>query len=145
MEQAALTFSRSDVDEIGAAFATLSRLVPLGPITSPDDYDQAVTVMNALMDAGAGDEDHPLAGLLGLIGGLVGDYDDTHHPIPPGSPVGALRFLMEQHGLQQRDMAEIGSQGVVSEVLNGRRELNLRQVAALAARFGVSPAVFIAV
>jgi HTH-type transcriptional regulator/antitoxin HigA len=31
---------------------------------------------------------------------------------------------------------------VVSEVLNGRRELNVRQIRALAARFGVATSVF---
>jgi HTH-type transcriptional regulator/antitoxin HigA len=50
---------------------------------------------------------------------------------------------MAQHGLRQADLPEIGSQGVVSEILAGRRELNLRQVRALAERFGVSPATFI--
>jgi len=40
-------------------------------------------------------------------------------------------------------MLEIGSQGVVSEILNGKRELNVRQIRELANRFHVSPAVFI--
>jgi HTH-type transcriptional regulator/antitoxin HigA len=50
---------------------------------------------------------------------------------------------MEEHGLTQSDLPEIGSQGVVSEVLRGKRELNIRQIRALARRFQVSPAVFI--
>ncbi len=45
--------------------------------------------------------------------------------------------------LTQSDLPEIGSQAVVSEVLNGKRDLNVRQIRALATRFGVSPAVFI--
>ena len=54
-----------------------------------------------------------------------------------------LRFLMQQHGLRQSDLPEIGSQGVVSEVLADKRELNARQIRRLARRFGVSPAVFV--
>ena len=50
---------------------------------------------------------------------------------------------MEQHGLSQSDLPEIGSQGVVSETLAGRRMLNARQIAALVARFGVSADLFI--
>ena len=50
---------------------------------------------------------------------------------------------MEEHGLTQSDLAEIGSQGVVSEILSGKRELNVRQIRALAERFHVSPAVFV--
>jgi HTH-type transcriptional regulator/antitoxin HigA len=53
-----------------------------------------------------------------------------------------LHYLMAEHGLAQSDLPEVGSQGVVSEILRGKRKLNLRQVQALAARFNVSPAVF---
>jgi HTH-type transcriptional regulator/antitoxin HigA len=68
--------------------------------------------------------------------GLSGD--------PYAAPVEVLRFLMEQHGLKQGDLPEIGNQSVVSEILSGRRQLNLRQVQRLAARFGVEPGAFIA-
>lgn len=55
-----------------------------------------------------------------------------------------LRFLMHQHGLTQADLAdELGSQGIVSEVLNGKRELNLRQMRALAGRFSVPVASYV--
>jgi HTH-type transcriptional regulator/antitoxin HigA len=50
---------------------------------------------------------------------------------------------MEEQGLKQADLPEIGSQGVVSEILSGKRKLNLRQVRLLSERFTVSPAVFI--
>jgi hypothetical protein len=46
-------------------------------------------------------------------------------------------------GLQQADLPEVGSQSVVSEILNGKRDLNVRQIRALVKRFHVSPAVFI--
>ena len=40
---------------------------------------------------------------------------------------------MDQHGLRQSEFAqELGSQGVVSEILSGKREMNLRQMRALA-------------
>ena len=49
---------------------------------------------------------------------------------------------MEQHGLSQSEIPEVGSQGMVSEVLNGKRELNKRQIEALSRRFHLSPAAF---
>jgi HTH-type transcriptional regulator/antitoxin HigA len=49
---------------------------------------------------------------------------------------------MAEHDLTQTDLPEVGSQGVVSEVLHGKRELNVRQIRALAERFHVSPSVF---
>lgn len=50
---------------------------------------------------------------------------------------------MEEHSLTQSDLPEVGSQGVVSEILNGKRELNVRQIRKLAERFRVSTAVFV--
>jgi HTH-type transcriptional regulator/antitoxin HigA len=50
---------------------------------------------------------------------------------------------MVEHGFKQSDLTEIGSQGVVSEILSGKRQLNIRQVKMLSKRFGVSPGVFI--
>ena len=64
-------------------------------------------------------------------------------PMPAVSGAEILAYLMEEHGLRQGELPEVGSQGVVSEILNGKRELNVRQIRALARRFAVSPAVFI--
>jgi HTH-type transcriptional regulator/antitoxin HigA len=50
---------------------------------------------------------------------------------------------MEEHGLKQSDLPEIGSQGVVSEIPSGKRQLNVRQLKLLSERFKVSPAVFV--
>ncbi len=54
-----------------------------------------------------------------------------------------VQHFMEEYNLTQSDLPEIGSQGVVSEILSGKRELNLRQVKALSQRFKVSPNVFL--
>jgi HTH-type transcriptional regulator/antitoxin HigA len=69
--------------------------------------------------------------------------EEEHYPIPASTGADVLRYLMEEHGLSQTDLPEVGSQGVVSEILSGKRELNVRQIRVLAGRFGVSPAVFI--
>src|SRR5260221_543538 len=61
----------------------------------------------------------------------------------PGSGLRALKHLMQANDLTQKDLPEIGSQGVVSEILTGKRELNVRHIRALAARFKVSPAAFV--
>jgi len=116
---------------------------PLLSIRNEREYDAAVERLNALLDEVGTDERHPLYGLLDTLGTLIQAYETDHEPLPESDGVGALRFLMEEHDLSQTSLPEIGSQGVVSEILNGKRELNLRQVRALAERFQVSPAVFI--
>jgi HTH-type transcriptional regulator/antitoxin HigA len=49
---------------------------------------------------------------------------------------------MEEHGLKQSDLPEVGNQSVVSQILSGARELNVRQINALAKRFNVPAGVF---
>lgn len=107
------------------------------------EYEAAVASMNRLLDLGAADENHPLANLVATMGELIGDYDDAHYPAPEVTGVQMLKFLMDQHGLKQGDLPEIGTQGVVSEILSGKRDLNVRQVKKLKLRFGVSADAFV--
>ena len=116
---------------------------PLLSIRNEPEYDLAVERLNHLLDEVGTDEQHPLYTLLDTLGTLIHAYEEEHHLIPECSGADVLRFLMEEHGLTQSDLPEIGSQGVVSEILRGKRELNVRQIRALAMRFHVSPAVFI--
>jgi HTH-type transcriptional regulator / antitoxin HigA len=116
---------------------------PLLSLRNEQEYNRAVERLNRLLDEVGTDEQHPLYTLLDTLGTLIHAYEEEHHPIPECSGVDVLRFLMDEHGLTQSDLPEIGSQGVVSEVLRGKRELNIRQIRALAKRFQVSPAVFI--
>jgi HTH-type transcriptional regulator / antitoxin HigA len=132
-----------DIREITAHYRALDAKVPLRPIRNQRDYNRAVSAMNELLDAGAADESHPLAGLAATLGELIGEYDARRYPNPDLTGREMLRFLMSQHGLTQSELPEIGSQGVVSEILSGKRELNARQVRALARRFGVGADAFL--
>jgi len=116
---------------------------PLLTIRNGREYELAVKRLNSLLDEIGTNERHPLYGLLDTLGTLLHAYEEKHYPIPEASSADMLRFFMDEHSLTQSDLPEVGSQGVVSEVLNGKRELNVRQIRALAGRFRVSPAVFI--
>lgn len=119
-------------------------IAPLLSIRNERDYDRAVKLLNQLIDEVGNNERHPLYSFLDTLGTLMHAYEDQHNPMPKASGSDVLRFLMDEHELKQADLPEVGSQGVVSEILNGRRELNTRQISALAKRFNVSPAVFFA-
>ena len=116
---------------------------PIFSIRSEEDYDSAADLLNKLLDEVGEDESHPLYELLDTLGTVMHAYEEQHHRIPVSDGSDMLRFLMEEHGLRQADLPEIGTQGVISELVNGRRELNVRQIRLLSERFGVSPAVFI--
>jgi HTH-type transcriptional regulator / antitoxin HigA len=118
--------------------------VKIGTIHNDADYERVVAFMNSLLDVVGDDEAHELADLLDLVGQLVEDYEGTRHVIPDAAPHEVLRFLLDQHGLKQSDLAaEIGGQSVVSDILSGKRAINARQAKALAVRFGVSAVAFI--
>ena len=116
---------------------------PILSIHNEREYDLAIKRLDELLDEVGDDEKHPLYGLLDTLSTLIEVYEEQHYPIPESSGVDMLRYLMEEHGLRQSDLPEIGSQGVVSEILNGKRELNVRQIRKLAERFRVSPAAFV--
>ncbi len=107
------------------------------------EYDTAIRRLNELLDEVGTNERHPLYELVDTLGTLIHAYEENHYSMPKPGGAEMLRYLMEEHALTQSDLLEVGSQGVVSEVLTGKRELNVRQVRALARRFRVSPAVFI--
>ncbi len=107
------------------------------------DYEKLVTLMDNLIDSVGNNEHHPLASLMETMGILIEKYEEEHHPMLKASGIDALKYLMEEQGLKQTDLSDIGSQGVVSEILNGKRELNVRQIKLLADKFSVSAEVFI--
>lgn len=115
---------------------------PILTIHDESDYERAVMVLNELIDQVGTDEQHPLYDFLDTLGSVIAVYEAEHYVLPVVGSVEILRYLMEEHGLLQADLPEIGSQGVVSEVLAGKRQLNVRQIRSLAERFSVSPAVF---
>ncbi|MGE3919975.1 MAG: type II toxin-antitoxin system HigA family antitoxin [Gammaproteobacteria bacterium] len=108
-----------------------------------NEFDFLVHCLDKLLDLASENENHPLMGLIDIISSHITTYEDQHLPKISGSGIDALRFLMDSHRLKQSDLPEIGSQGVVSEILSGKRKLNLRQIKALAKRFKVATETFI--
>jgi len=132
-----------NLDTISRTWAAFERASGLGPIKDEEHYERMVALADALTESGRVNDGGDLSGLFKIVCELIADYDSRHYPIPKASPAQVLRFLMDQHGLKQSDVPEVGSQGVVSQVLSGRRMLNARQVAALSARFGIGADVFL--
>ena len=111
---------------------------------SEANYDRLVEQLDQLLDYIGDNENHPLIGLLDVMSNLIAFYEDQkYRHLGKTTSIDALKYLMKMHQLQQTDLTEIGSQGVISEILNGKRQLNLRQIKLLAKRFHVAPATFI--
>ena len=85
-------------------------------------------------------EEAELADLFTL---LIEDYEGRRYHLPKASLRELLEFLMDQHGLQQKDLADVfGTPSIVSEVMNGKRALNKEHIRRLSERFHLSPEVF---
>jgi HTH-type transcriptional regulator/antitoxin HigA len=132
---------RPEIKKTLKVWPTVSKVVSV--IHTKQQYNRAVRTLDRLIDEVNNNPDPIKGSLIDTLGTLIKDYEDRVLEEPKGDAIGVLKYLMKEHGLKQSDLKEIGSQGVVSEILAGKRKLNLRQVIALSERFGVSPAVFI--
>jgi HTH-type transcriptional regulator / antitoxin HigA len=116
-----------------------------GPIRDEAHYAQLLAVVDGIFDDVARDPANPFGGLVDLLADRIREYEARVHPWPDTStPATVLASLMDEHGLKQSDLPEVGAQSVVSAVLAGKRQLNLRQVRALAKRFSVPMEMFTA-
>ena len=109
---------------------------------SKSAYRRLVAALDAVLDAGGADEAHPLARLADYLGDLIAEYEASNMPMREMPAREFLREVMAQHGLTQKDLPEVGAQSVVSAVLSGKRQLNVRQIARLSARFGLPADAF---
>lgn len=113
------------------------------PISSESEYQKSLDAIASLMAKGENlsPEESTLLETLAI---LVESYEETEFPIPTSSPRNILLHLMEVRSLKQVDLVKvIGSKGVVSEILSGKRAISKSQAKELASFFHVSPALFI--
>lgn len=99
-------------------------------IKDESDYDIASELLDELMDK---DElSHDEREEMELIAYLIEEYEEKAYPTELPSPIAAIKFRMEQMNLKQNDLIPyIGSKGVVSNILNGKRPLTLKMIRSL--------------
>ena len=99
------------------------------PIKTEQDYVESIARIEQLWGA---KKDTPEGDELDLLVTLVESYEMKHYPISPPDPIEAIKFRMEQMGMNRSDMVKfLGSQSRVSEVLNRKRDLTLKMVKSL--------------
>ena len=133
------------IHDVPAHWVTLHEALGQGPpFADGRQYEQALAFVDQTFDDVTRAAAHPMGGLLALLADRIREYEDRVHPWPDTStPATVLAGLMEDHGLTQSDLPEVGAQSVVSAVLAGKRKLNMRQVKALAKRFSVPLELFV--
>ena len=121
--------------------------VILGYLNIQDEatHDRAIQLAGDLMDEIGDVPEHPIHMFMDLLADAIGHYENKIYPPMESDPIGVLKYLMDAQGVKQADLADIfGSQGNVSQILNGQRGLkNLDHIRKLAERLHVDPAVFL--
>jgi HTH-type transcriptional regulator/antitoxin HigA len=122
--------------------------IKLAPVLTPPSNDEELrktrSFADSILEDTGGDVSHPLYGLFLFLCDIIEAYERERFPEPAADPVDCLRYLMEEHGLKQKDLVDIGlgATSTVSNILAGRRALSKKQINVLANHFGCSPAVF---
>ncbi len=126
------------------SYLELVRECPLRIIRTESEYRHTVAMLDRLSDRGpertAGETEYLLA-----LAVFVEKYERAHEPVPSSTGVEMLRYLIETHEVKQGDVAAgTGlSDSTVSEILAGKRKLNVKHMEVLARFFKVEPAVFL--
>ena len=107
----------------------------IAPVKSQRDYRRVLKEIEGLMNARC---NTPQGDRLDVLVTLVEAWERKHYPLDLPDPVEAIKYHMEQNGLQPRDLVPfIGNRNRVHEVLNRRRELTLNMIRKLHEGLGI--------
>jgi HTH-type transcriptional regulator/antitoxin HigA len=74
---------------------------------------------------------------------LIEQWENENVSIPDTPPREVLRYLLEEHNLKQKDLGDLASPTLISDILAGRREISKRLAKSLAERFHVDIGAFV--
>jgi HTH-type transcriptional regulator/antitoxin HigA len=104
-----------------------------------DHYIQVLEFLDAKSDPTPAEQE--LADLLTV---LIEQFEALHYALKPATPIECLRELMAANSLKQKDLVDIfGTPSIVSDVLQGKRQLTTAHIRRLSTRFHVTPDLFI--
>lgn len=135
--------SKRELERLATAWQTVQQLTQLGPIRNGQELQRLKELADRLADAVGDDEAHPLFSLYDLALQLIESWEDANVHLPTVPPHEVLRHLLEVNRLRQKDLSDIASPALVSDILAGRRAISKRLAKALAERFRIDVAAFV--
>lgn len=123
---------------------------PYLPIRDDAHYEEALALIESLLEEAEDSPDDPLNAVIELLGHAIETYENSNEELAAfeqraleqPADLAMLRVLMAQHQLGTADLPEIGSKSMVSRVLSGERSLNKNHITALSRRFDIDPGLF---
>jgi len=126
----------------GATYSKLLAEIAPRAIETEEEYDRLLAVAERLTFAKNRTPEE--RALYKLLVTLIEVYETENYPMDKSEPHEILQHVMESSGTRQADLVGIiGSSGVVSEVVNGKRAISKAQAKALGDYFKISPSLFI--
>jgi HTH-type transcriptional regulator / antitoxin HigA len=127
------------------SYLDLIRQFPLRPIRTDAQYTIAQSIAGKLalreesLDAWESD-------YLDVLSDLIEACDERNFSMEmtDAAPIEILKFLMDENGMNSSDLGrELGSKGLASDILHGKRQMSKTVILKLAARFRVEPGLFL--
>jgi HTH-type transcriptional regulator / antitoxin HigA len=123
-------------------FLELVQYVPLRPVRSERELDEAINMVNYLIEReklNAAEKDY-----LDVLADLIEKFESVHYPFEPVSDSDMLKHLIEAKGGTQAQVAKACqiAESTISELLAGTRQLSRKHIGKLCRYFHVSPGVF---
>jgi HTH-type transcriptional regulator / antitoxin HigA len=127
-----------------AAYSKIAARQPPKAIHTEGEHRRWKRVLDSLMTKPEAEMTAAEARYAETVALLIEGYEKRRYPLPQASPGAVLAELIAAHHLKQKELVDIfGSEAAVSYALHGKRSLTVEQIRGLAARFHVSPAVFV--
>lgn len=130
----------------GAFFERSNSLISLmaytsTPIETEDEVLERAEVMDQIMDMAKHENDIVFL-FVNAIADRIEEFEDTME-MPEISGPERLRELMKIRKVTQKDLKSVATQSVISDILNGKREVNLKQARGFAEYFNLPVGNFI--
>ncbi|MDC9605918.1 hypothetical protein WDV76_04760 [Xenorhabdus griffiniae] len=111
------------------------------PVENDDDLSARMALIDELYSY-AENTEHAAAKFADFITDRVYEYEAKNRQVPNVTPREALSYLMKERGIRQLDLRDIANQSVISEILHGKRSMNIGQVKGFAKFFNVPVETF---
>ncbi|MGB5771974.1 MAG: hypothetical protein WBM32_19220 [Crocosphaera sp.] len=131
-----------NIEQISQSWHQIAPL--LLPISSEEQCDRREEQIRKLMKLNEDKKNAQISYLIQCMALTIEDYEKQEFPLAKPTATEVLKYLMEEHRLNDCDLPEIGDENLVSDLLTGKQELNLTMIKILSLRFGISPKTFLA-
>ena len=112
--------------------ALLTKVLPRR-IETEEENKRYLAIVEKMIDKGAENFSPEEDKLFDLLTMLIEEFEKKAYPMPGVPANERLKYILKERGMKQKDLVPLfGSEGVVSEILSGKRLITLKTAKKLA-------------